>query len=88
MLTLRFVAEFVDGGDVTVKEPPALLLPQRAGKSRESQCTYPLTGRLSLVQSRIPTIWFSIASFSQSMVSYTSLAELLSAVEHSAGGTR
>ena len=90
MFTLRCVAEFVDGGDVMVEEE--IQLPLRSCGEQQRVAMHVSSHRRFVVDARLnspdPVLHrVVLATRGRSMVSYTSLVELLSAGECAAEGT-
>jgi hypothetical protein len=94
-LTLRCIAEFVDGGDVTVGEEPqhTHLASSSKGGEKNRVAMRVSSHRRFVVDAELnphdPVLHrVVLATRGRSMVSYTSLVELLSAGECAAEGTR
>ena len=92
-LSLRCVAEFVDGGDVTVEEKDGSAAPLETGRtSTKKRVVMRISGHRTFVDdaqlsTHNPTLHrVVLATRGQSMVSYTSLEGLLSAAECAAEG--
>jgi len=96
MPTLRCVAEFVDGGDVTIEETVQQVCPATPSNTNESILNQRVAMRVSSHRkfvedaessSHDPTLHrVVLATRGRSMVSYTSLVELLSAAKCAAEG--